>query len=145
MHQASFISRFEEARPEHLMNLNSQPDNLLRETDHNYALADLRASGVRHSNFYSPLRHQRPQSPEYLFNQKFSYSAFLSASAVSYFRGRGISGAYFAAIGNVRGTPGCSCAFCSKLLPICVPLWIRDLCEFFGQLQFSCVPPPPPI
>src|SRR4030095_5785891 len=46
--------------------------------------------------------------------------------------------------GNARDTPEYSFSFCSKLLPVSVPPWIRDPCESFEQLQFWCVPPPPP-
>src|SRR5262249_38996556 len=47
MRQTFFISRFEESGAEHLVNLNGCPDNLLRESVHNYTLCVLGASAVK--------------------------------------------------------------------------------------------------
>jgi hypothetical protein len=52
MCQTFLIGRFEESRAEHLMNLNCGPDNLFRESVHNYTLCVLSASAV---SYHYPL------------------------------------------------------------------------------------------
>src|SRR5215510_6167702 len=63
MRQTFFISRFEESGAEHLVNLNGCPDNLLRESVHNYTLCVLGASAVKNPpptlvqfEFFLPIR-----------------------------------------------------------------------------------------
>jgi len=52
------------------MNLNGRPDNLLRETVHNYTLRALSASAVGYSDPYSPQRRRVHKVLSVCFDQK---------------------------------------------------------------------------